>query len=160
MLSRNTQAQDPQEQLTALEEQVRRLQQENAELRGQLETLQAQDSARSGEEARLQAEMQARRAQMQQTIEAQVRAFSDTYNYYLSQLRLMMTVITQAAGRTGANFLQTPDVDAGEMLRGYVSDDLARTLQRNAAPVPAAVPAAPEPAAAAAAQMPAAAAKV
>lgn len=72
------------------------------------------------------------RDRTQKDITDRVRAFSDSYNRYLSQLRLMMSILTGAAEKAGAEFLQSDDADAGHMLQTIVSDDLQRALAKDA----------------------------
>jgi|GEM_PF-4501417 len=180
MFSKQRQIRELQEKISELETQLRQQKAANAEelkslkyqqelfqkksqyMDGLLEEMQEKrmnaerelEQHRTDEAARLQQESQALRESTRRDIEAQVRAFSDSYNHYLSQLRLMMTILTQAAEKTGARFLQDSKTDAGRMMQDLVSSGLQQAAggqgqagvpQKNAAPQAAAAAASPPP---------------
>lgn len=73
--------------------------------------------------AELEREIKDNREKAGADLSERVRAFSDNYNYYLSQVKLIMDMLTRAAIKTGESFL-TDDRDTTELFRNEMSEGL------------------------------------
>lgn len=79
--------------------------------------------AAEAEDAReaLKREIAEERARARDELLAKVQSFSDNYGYYLSQLKLMMDLITKAATNTGKVFLTADSADTETLFRSEMS---------------------------------------
>ncbi len=109
------------EELEALRDKVEPERQELKKLQDacQKELRELEDQKRVLEE-----ELFLRKKEAEEHIHKNVTALSDNYNYYLSQLKLLMDVLTKVSISVGGLFLIQEDIDTAELFRTMFSGEL------------------------------------
>lgn len=69
-------------------------------------------------------ELEAKRTNMEEEMLKRVKLYSDSYNHYLSQLKLIMNIITKAAVTVGEGFLRDQDNSIDEMFQAEIGSSL------------------------------------
>ena len=99
--------------------------QKRAELEAELDQKRAElEEELDRKRAELEKELDQQREEAERAIQEKTRAFSDNYNYYLSQLKLVMDMLTRSATRVGERFIVDEDADPTTLFRSEMSSGL------------------------------------
>lgn len=122
-----------QQKLEAMDEEAERFRQQQREVvsklrerkeRQETELMQEAEAAR----AALKQELNEGRMRSHNETLARLQAFGDNYSYYLSQIKLMMDLLTKAATNTSAMFLTAEDVDLDQIFEAEISASLDQDI--------------------------------
>ncbi len=99
--------------------------QKRAELEAELDQKRAElEEELDRKRAELEKELDQQREEAERAIQKKTRAFSDNYNYYLSQLKLVMDMLTRSATRVGERFIVDENADPTTLFRSEMSSGL------------------------------------
>lgn len=99
--------------------------QKRAELEAELDQKRAElEEELDRKRAELEKELDQQREEAERAIQEKTRAFSDNYNYYLSQLKLVMDMLTRSATRVGERFIVDENADPTTLFRSEMSSGL------------------------------------
>ena len=95
------------------------------------DTLEEKEQAFAREDALqryyLENEIRENKQENQVYVRDTVQKFSDSYNYYLNQIKLLMDALGEVAIQTGQNLFS--EIDAGRDLKGLIGQNMAAKLQ-------------------------------
>ncbi len=118
-----------QQELKKLQDACRKELRELEELKcafeeAQASRAQALDLEEKQRQEAFDAELLLRKKETEENIHKNVTALSDNYSYYLSQLKLLMDILTKVSITVGKSFLTQEGVDTAELFREMVNDEI------------------------------------